>query len=138
MGKTRLIGELAQRAHDDGATVLWGGCEEELAVPYRPFVDALRDWLAHVPDTAARAVLTRGEIVRLIPELTLRFPDLPEPAIGEPDFERLSLFEHVTEIVRAIASTRTRAPRRRRPALGDRADGPPVPPSRTRSPPVRS
>jgi class 3 adenylate cyclase/tetratricopeptide (TPR) repeat protein len=105
MGKTRLIAEVVRRAHDEhGATVLWGGCDEELAVSYRPFVDALRGWFVQATDVEARAVLTRGEIVRLIPELEHRFPDLPDPAAGEPDFERLCLFEHVTEIVSTLAA----------------------------------
>ncbi|MCA1845424.1 MAG: adenylate/guanylate cyclase domain-containing protein, partial [Actinobacteria bacterium] len=34
MGKTTLCGEFARQAHGQGATVLYGRCEDELAVPY--------------------------------------------------------------------------------------------------------
>jgi AAA ATPase domain len=36
VGKTRLAAELARRAHAEGTTVLFGRCDEELAVPYQP------------------------------------------------------------------------------------------------------
>src|SRR5207244_1233730 len=37
VGKTRLAGESARRAHDQGALVLYGRCDEELGAPYQPF-----------------------------------------------------------------------------------------------------
>ncbi|HEY0397760.1 MAG TPA: adenylate/guanylate cyclase domain-containing protein, partial [Acidimicrobiia bacterium] len=40
VGKTRLAAELAGRVHDEGATVLAGRCDEDLGVPYQPFVEA--------------------------------------------------------------------------------------------------
>ena len=55
MGKTRLAAELAGRVHDDGATVLAGRCDEDLGVPYQPFVEALRHFVDHAP-LASRAV----------------------------------------------------------------------------------
>jgi class 3 adenylate cyclase len=104
IGKTRIVAELARRAHEGGTVVLWGGCDEEVAVSYRPFVDALRYWFDHVRDPEALAVLTRTDVLRLIPELRERFPDLPEPRENEPDLERLQLFEHVTQILDAAAA----------------------------------
>jgi class 3 adenylate cyclase len=41
MGKTRLTTEAARIAHQQGATVLYGRCDEELGVPYQPWVEAL-------------------------------------------------------------------------------------------------
>src|SRR4029077_14458522 len=41
VGKTRIAAELARKAHEDGATVLFGRCDEELGVPYQPFAEAL-------------------------------------------------------------------------------------------------
>ena len=61
IGKTRLAAELARVAHDDGAIVLYGRCDEELGVPYQPFVEALRPYVAasrrptSSPRTSARA-----------------------------------------------------------------------------------
>ncbi|MBV9933238.1 MAG: AAA family ATPase [Actinobacteria bacterium] len=42
IGKTRLCAALAQVAHDQGATVLYGRSDEEALMPYQPFVEALR------------------------------------------------------------------------------------------------
>ncbi|MDQ1508024.1 MAG: hypothetical protein QOD57_5751 [Actinomycetota bacterium] len=49
VGKTRLAAELAGRVHDEGATVLAGRCDEDLGVPYQPFVEALRHFVDHAP-----------------------------------------------------------------------------------------
>lgn len=43
VGKTRLTSELARLAHDQGGIVLWGGCDEDLGIPYRPLAEALGD-----------------------------------------------------------------------------------------------
>ena len=42
VGKTRLVAALARHADDEGALVLFGRCEEDLAVAYQPFAEALR------------------------------------------------------------------------------------------------
>jgi hypothetical protein len=53
-GKTRTASEIARGAFTDGAIVLYGRCEENLGVPYQPFVEAL-DWqTAHDPRAAPR------------------------------------------------------------------------------------
>jgi DNA-binding SARP family transcriptional activator len=45
IGKTRAAAELAARVHDEGSLVLYCRCDEGLAVPYQPFVEALRHLL---------------------------------------------------------------------------------------------
>ena len=40
-GKTRLAAELARRLHAAGAAVLYGTCDDDLALPYQPWVQAL-------------------------------------------------------------------------------------------------
>ncbi len=40
MGKSRFIAHLAEIAHADGALVLAGVCDSDLAVPYQPFAMA--------------------------------------------------------------------------------------------------
>ena len=54
IGKTRLCAELARRAHEQGAIVLYGRNDEEALMPYQPFVEALRT-LAHSGLRPARA-----------------------------------------------------------------------------------
>lgn len=42
IGKTRALAELARLVHDDGATVLYGRCDEGLDSPAQPFVQAMQ------------------------------------------------------------------------------------------------
>jgi len=67
VGKTRLAAELARRVHEGGGAVLYGRCEEDLGVPYEPFVEALRWFCEHVPVEELMARLGRfpGELARL-------------------------------------------------------------------------
>ena len=46
IGKTRLVTEAVRAAHDRGSIVLWGRCDEDLSVPYGPFAEALRHYVA--------------------------------------------------------------------------------------------
>jgi hypothetical protein len=46
--RERLAAEFAQRAHADGALVLFGRCDEELGISYQPFVEALAHHAGHL------------------------------------------------------------------------------------------
>ena len=48
IGKSRLAAELAARAYDAGATVLYGRADEDPVIPYEPFAEALRELIAHL------------------------------------------------------------------------------------------
>jgi len=75
-GKTRLASEVAGRSHEKGALVLFGRVDEDLAVAYQPFAEALRHYLANV-DEATRDVvlgLRGGVLARLVPELVEEQP----------------------------------------------------------------
>jgi class 3 adenylate cyclase len=74
IGKTRLAAEVARRAHASGMTVLYGRCEEDLGVPYQPFVESLRDYVECGPQPVLDAFATRhgGHLVRLVPQLAHR------------------------------------------------------------------
>src|SRR4029453_6514426 len=80
-GKTRLAREVAVRAHGQGALVLFGRIDEELAVAYQPFAEALHHYLANVDEATRRRVLglRGGVLARLVPEL------LDEPPEGQVD-----------------------------------------------------
>jgi class 3 adenylate cyclase/tetratricopeptide (TPR) repeat protein len=91
IGKTRLCAELARRAHASGALVLWGHCDEELAAPFQPFVEALRGWLDHDPnDLTSRA---DADLARLLPEIG------PRPTEADPESERLLGFRSVARLL---------------------------------------
>ena len=91
IGKTRLAVELAGAVRESGGVVLAGRCDEDLGVPYQPFVEALR----HYVSCAEERRLGRygGELARLLPELTDLVPGLPEPLRSDPETERYRLFD---------------------------------------------
>ena len=98
IGKTRLAGELEQRAHKLGTTVLWGGCSEaELTLPYLPILEALGNYIA-LQDAAALAE-------RLGPagrELAQLFPQLGAPttsSAADPTQTQLRLFESMISLL---------------------------------------
>jgi class 3 adenylate cyclase len=97
VGKTRLITEFSRAAHAGGATVLFGRCDEDLGVPYQPFVEALAHFCANVPTPQLQTLLGHpaGELVRLLPELSERLPGLPPPVGSDPETEVYRLFEGV-------------------------------------------
>jgi len=93
VGKTRLAAEFARRVHPDGALVLAGRCDEDLGVPFQPFVEALRHFVAEHPEPAGHLGRHPGELARLLPELVERVPNLPEPMRSDPETERYRLFD---------------------------------------------
>jgi class 3 adenylate cyclase len=101
IGKTRLVTELCRVAHDRGATVLWGRCDEELGIPYEPFAEALRQYVAVVEPERLRAEVgpLGGELTRIVSDLAARVPGLAEPLQGEPEAERHRLFESVVDLL---------------------------------------
>ncbi|MEK6277517.1 MAG: AAA family ATPase [Actinomycetota bacterium] len=106
VGKTRLVTEYAERAHEQGATVLYGRADEEGVVTYQPFVEALRHWAINAPVADLERDLGphAGVLSRLVPEIAARLPNPPEP--GAEELERELLFDAVTGTLAAIASTR--------------------------------
>jgi class 3 adenylate cyclase/tetratricopeptide (TPR) repeat protein len=95
VGKSRLAAEFAREVHAEGANVLFGRCDEGLAVPYQPFVEALSHYLHHAPPAELPTGLgpSGGELARLVPELAEVVPGLPSPLRSDPETERYRLFE---------------------------------------------
>src|SRR5664279_2123088 len=59
VGKTRLSTHLALEAHEVGATVLYGRCDEDLGVPYQPWVQALGYLVKEAPQRLLDAHVER-------------------------------------------------------------------------------
>jgi class 3 adenylate cyclase len=93
IGKTRLATALAETAHADGAVVLAGRCDEDLGVPFQPFVEALQHYAAHA--AAPRLGRFGGELARLVPEISEMIPGLAPPLRSDPETERYRLFDAV-------------------------------------------
>jgi class 3 adenylate cyclase len=107
IGKTRAVSELVRRAHDAGTVVLWGRCDEELGVPFEPFAEALRHYVASVPAARVRAEIgpLGGELTRVLPDLAARVPGLAPPVQADSETERYRLFEAVTDFLAEISHT---------------------------------
>ncbi len=93
-GKTTLVAEAARSAIGNGACVLFGHCEEELATPYQLFVEAFAHYAGHADEDRLRGLveLHGSEWGRLVPTLAERIPDLPPSKATDPDSERYLLF----------------------------------------------
>jgi len=105
VGKTRLATHMALEAHGEGATVLYGRCDEDLGVPYQPWAQAL----GHLVEEAPRLILDRhverygGDLARLVPALSDRLPELPAPHQSDPETERYLLYAAATGLLEAAA-----------------------------------
>ena len=106
VGKTRLTSELARAAHEDGAWVLAGRCDESISAPFAPWIEILRHVVTHAPAELLSSHVERhgGELTRLVPELTRRMDDVPEPRTVDPETEQLALFDATVDLIEAIAS----------------------------------
>jgi len=101
VGKTTLTSSFARDAHAEGALVLYGRCDEDLVIPYRPFVEALAHYLALTDDAVISEVGDNdlSALVHLVPALQRRRPDLAETRSSDPDAERWILYGAVVALL---------------------------------------
>jgi DNA-binding SARP family transcriptional activator/ketosteroid isomerase-like protein len=102
VGKSRLASELAQRAYASGGLVLYGRCDDDLAAPLQPFIEAVRVLAPALGPTRLRAVRGVDELTRVVPELSELLGAQPA-ARADPDTERLALFDAVTRLLAATS-----------------------------------
>src|SRR3989440_8036754 len=108
IGKTRLATEFVAWARAQGAQVLSGQAFELGGrLPYQPLVEALRERLEaeNAPEDLLED-LWLTQLARLLPELRVRYPDLPVPTQDELTAKG-RLFAAVARLFDALA---TRAP----------------------------
>ncbi len=107
IGKTRLAREFARAAHEQGATVLAGSCHEQTLIPYQPFVEALRHYVACCPpaELAVQVTPRRVQLAAIVPELEdVHAPAAPSGLGAEQ--ERFRLFEAVCALLADAAHVR--------------------------------
>ncbi|MGH7896061.1 MAG: serine/threonine-protein kinase PknK, partial [Candidatus Binatia bacterium] len=98
IGKTRLAEEAGVYAQLRGAQVLVGHCyEAEAALPYLPFVEAMRQYVLARPAEALAEELGGGasDVAKLVSEIRQRLPGISPASEVPPDQERYRLFESV-------------------------------------------
>jgi class 3 adenylate cyclase len=100
IGKTTLTAHFARAAHEDGAIVLAGHCDEGLGIPYQPWAEALSHLVRHAPNSLLQAHVGArgGELTRLVPDLASR-AYTPAPPARDPEAERYLLFGAVIDLL---------------------------------------
>lgn len=106
IGKTRLAAEAARRASHRGHPVLFGRCNEDLAVPYQPIVEALATLADRLADDelATMAGPHGAHLARLVPDLAARAPALTPPAPTTPEADQHRLYEAVRHWLGGLAA----------------------------------
>ena len=107
IGKTTVTEQLLTYVAMRGGRALVGHCYEEgsLALPYLPFVEAMRSYaLVRERDRLEEELGTgAGEVARIVSEIRDRVAvELPPP--GNPEEERFRLFQAVTSFLRNAAA----------------------------------
>ena len=102
IGKTRLAIQFSLGAYQRGATILLGRCYEQELIPYQPFVEALRYYVTACPSSELykQAGAWGPALIKLVPEIGHRLPDLPEAPALDPEGERYRFFEAVAALLR--------------------------------------
>nr|WP_264010647.1 BTAD domain-containing putative transcriptional regulator [[Mycobacterium] manitobense] len=104
VGKTRLAGEWSSRAHEQGAVVLYGRCDEDLGAPYQPFAEALRSLVPCLGPDRLRRLRGVESLLPLVPGLVDALPDLAVPTRADADTERYALFDAVVGLLAAVST----------------------------------
>jgi len=104
-GKTRLAAEIARRASEEGALILFGRCDPDVPSPLRPWTAAVQQLVAAADPALLASHVTAhgGELTRMTPALADRVADLPAPREGDQDAVRLRLMDAVVELLTATA-----------------------------------
>lgn len=104
IGKTTLVAQAAAEAGESGAVVLYGRCDEDLGIPYQPWVEALGHLVSHIGDDVVDAhVDAAGPVLtRLLPELARR--TTRSAGDGDLDVERHRLLTAITDLLSRAAA----------------------------------
>ena len=108
IGKTRLVTELRARAAGAGADVCHGSCDEDLMLPYLPFLDGLIAHLIHVPAGSTGTLEGDAALIsRLLHRDAVDEPAAASTLSAPSSSGRLQLFSSVSRAT--IASAQRRA-----------------------------
>lgn len=98
VGKTRLMQELGMHAQAKGAVIL-AGTASEVGLPYAPWVEAARQYVAQAPAELLRRMLGRNasEFLKLVPDIAAKLGTIPpSKSLGEQQ-DKIRFYEAVTQ-----------------------------------------
>ncbi len=99
IGKTRTAQELASRAADQGAHILWGWCYDQQGAPaYWPWLQAIRTYVQQRDPDMLRTEMGPGaaDIAEIVPDVSQKLEGLTPPPQLEPEQARFRLFDSIT------------------------------------------
>jgi class 3 adenylate cyclase len=107
IGKSRLAAYAANGAHSVGFAVCWGACNEDVGVPYEPWIDVCTQLVERAPAEVVAAHVERhgGEVSRLARNLARRLHDAPPPQASDPETERFLLFGAVAGLLAGVSAS---------------------------------
>jgi class 3 adenylate cyclase/tetratricopeptide (TPR) repeat protein len=105
LGKTTVVAETARGVIGQGAWVLFGHCEEDVAAPYQLFSEALGHLVTHAPQEQLVAYVESWglELARLVPALSSRLPGLGPSTATDADTERYQVFAAVVGLLEMVS-----------------------------------
>lgn len=108
IGKTRLVEELAARAEQEGAIIVWGATYEDEGAPaFLPWVQVFDDLAAADPAGLAAALAADGPILtQVFPSLKELLDDVQPPPALDAAEARFQLFEAVSRVLVRVAARR--------------------------------
>jgi DNA-binding SARP family transcriptional activator len=110
IGKTRIARDFTHWCEESQqATVLWGYCYEMSGLlPYQPIVDAINAHVQICSPEKLRSMLgaSASDLAKIVPEIRLKLPELPEPIPLGPEPERRNLYNAVTRYFNTLAVER--------------------------------
>jgi len=105
IGKTTLTAQVASALGATEAVVVYGRCDEDLGVPYQPWLEALGQVVDVAPaDVLVEHVADRGaHLARWVPQLATR-TGVDAPVGGDSDGERLVLMACAVDLLERVGA----------------------------------
>ena len=98
VGKTRLMQELAVYAQSKSGVVLSGSASED-GLPYAPWIEITRQYVAQAPKELLRRVLgpNASELAKLVPDIVAKLGTVPaSKSLGEQQ-DKMRFYEAITQ-----------------------------------------
>ncbi len=104
VGKTTLVTQFARAAHDDGSVIVYGRCDEDLGVPYGPWVEAFGDLIERAPEgyVAEHFRESAPQLSRVLRGLERHLADA-DGGTSDPETDRYLLFQAVWATLGSLA-----------------------------------
>ena len=106
IGKTRTVQELGTYARMRGAKIAWGRAHEASGAPaFWPWTQIGRDYAGQTDDATLTEQLRdyAFELQRLFPNISNRFPGLPEPPPADSEEAQFRLFDAYAGFLRDVS-----------------------------------